>query len=129
MVYRRVSKLFDYTLHVPVSWDLKLDISILGYTSSSLLMCILVYILPCLCSSIIYQFLPCLLCIVLLYISAYHHIILLCCVIFVFIAHFTVCIHVHLLSFMFHLIGVHYDMIFFRIFVFIIMVDYSMCIL
>ena len=115
MVYRRVSKLFDYTLHVPVSWDLKLDISILGYTSSLLFMCILLYILPCIYSSIIYQFLPCLLCILLLYISAYHHIMLLCYVMFVFIALFTLCIHVHLLSFMFHLIGANYDMIFLRI--------------
>jgi len=34
MVYRRVSNLFDYTLHVLVPWDLKLDISIEVYASS-----------------------------------------------------------------------------------------------
>ena len=43
IVYRRVSKLFDYTLHILVSWDLKLDISILVYTVVLLLLSIFIY--------------------------------------------------------------------------------------
>ena len=46
MVYRRVSNLFDYTLHVLVSWDPKLDRSIPGYPFICLL-CIAFISVPC----------------------------------------------------------------------------------
>jgi len=46
MVYRRVSNLFDYTLHVLVSWDPKLDRSIPEYHFICLL-CIAFISVPC----------------------------------------------------------------------------------